>query len=94
MTAGGTSIEERSGGGDPLRRLILGALALYLAPAILIVLAVGGVGMACCAAARWLGGDRAAMRPMRDGRPRRDAAARGIAAPHLGAAAWSRSPRR
>ncbi|QDV39618.1 hypothetical protein [Tautonia plasticadhaerens] len=76
-------------GGDPLRRVALGALALYLTPALLIVLLIGALGMACCAAARLLGGDRRG--PI--GPSRRDATARGIPAPHVIEACRSRSSR-
>ena len=78
-------------GKDPLRRVVLGILALYLVPALLVVLLVSALGMACCALARLVaggGGRRSA-----DGLTRRDGSARGIPTPHVVEAARSRSPR-
>jgi hypothetical protein len=75
---------------DPLRRAVLGVLALYLAPALLVVLLVSLLGMACCALARLAAGGR---RREEDGPARRDAAERGIPTPHVIEAVRSRSPR-
>jgi len=83
---------EGQGGGDPLRRVVLGVLALYLAPAVLIVLLVSLVGMACCAVFRLLGGG--ASRTAGRTPIRRNVADRGIPAPHVIGAIRSRSPQR
>jgi hypothetical protein len=48
------AIPDRSGGTAWLGRLIQIALALYLIPALLVVLVVGGIGMVVLAAARLL----------------------------------------
>lgn len=77
-------------GKDPLRRVVLGVLALYLAPALLIVLLVSLLGMACCALVRLTAGGR---RREADVPTRRDSAARGLPTPHVVEAVRSRSPR-
>lgn len=80
---------DRRGVGDPLRRVILGMLAIYLAPVALIVLIIGGVGLACCAVQRLFEGGG----PSRsEGRIRRDRMVQIVAIPHLGNASRSRSP--
>jgi hypothetical protein len=77
-------------GKDPLRRVVLGVLALYLAPAMLIVLLVSLLGMACCTLVRLTTRGRR----REDGVPaRRDSAARGIPTPHVIETVRSRSPR-
>lgn len=76
-------------GSDPLRRVVLGVLALYLTPVLMLVLLVGALGMGCCALARLVGGERREA----GGPTRRDAGARGIPVPHVVQACRVRSPR-
>ncbi|RUL84917.1 hypothetical protein [Tautonia sociabilis] len=90
MTAAEATIGEDRRGNDPLRRVALGVLTLYLAPALLIVLAIGAVGMAVCALLRWLGGGSESGGPGAS-RERRDGAASAVTAPHFGVATRSRS---
>jgi hypothetical protein len=52
MTMSGTQGEGERAASDPVRRLVLTVLAIYLAPVILIVLVIAGVGMACEAIVR------------------------------------------
>lgn len=54
MTMSGTQGEGERATSDPVRRLVLTVLAIYLAPVILVVLAIAGVGMACEAIMRRL----------------------------------------
>jgi hypothetical protein len=50
------SEDKRSVTSDLLDRLIRIALALYLTPALLVVLAVGGMGITVLAMSRWITG--------------------------------------
>ncbi len=91
MTAAETrGLGDRRGGGW-LRRASLTALAVYLAPAALVVLLIGGLGLICCTALRLAGGD-----PGRPGdvRSRRHGPSRAIGAPHIRTTSRSRSPMR
>lgn len=82
------NVEERRGS-DPLRRVILGALALYLAPVALVILLIGGVGMASVAV---LGLVRGGVR-YAQGAGRFEGPMRVLPAPHLRGVVWSRSSR-
>jgi hypothetical protein len=78
-------------GGDWPRRIVWAALLIWLAPAIVVVLLVGGVGAGVGAAARLVG--------RRDGQARAGRgparAVEAVRAPHLGSiAAGLRSARR
>ena len=57
----GTQLEEpprRMVGNPPARleRLLIGLLAIYLIPVLLVVLSIGLVGIVCGAMIRWVGG--------------------------------------
>lgn len=89
-----TAVETRGLGecrGGWLRRASLAALALYLAPAVLVVLLIGVLGVACCAALRLLAG---APGRLADARTRRHAASQAVGMPHVRAASRSRLPSR
>ena len=75
-------------GRDPLRRVIMTLLAIYLAPVAVVVVLIGGLGMLCCTIAKLfeheLRSQRAALR--------RDRTARMLSVPHLYGVVRSRSP--
>mgnify|MGYP005847742097 CR=1 FL=1 len=73
---------------DPVRRVILMVLAIYLAPVALVVLLIGSLGLACCAVVRWIEDSKPSAV---EDRMRRDTMAHGLAAPHLQGMARSRS---
>lgn len=73
---------------DPLRQVVLTVLAIYLAPVVLVVLLLSGLGLACCAVARLF--ERKSSR--KDDRLRRDGAARATSRPHVHSAVRSRLP--
>jgi hypothetical protein len=90
MTTGEMRDHEGRCGRDPLRQVTLGLLALYLSPVVLVVLLIGGLGMACCAALRLVG--IGCDRGPAEGVIGHAGAVRGIAVPHhLYGAASSRS---
>lgn len=75
-------------GRDPLRRVIVTLLAIYLAPVAILVLVIGGLGMLCCAVARVFEQE---LLPQGGGL-RRDRTARMLSGPHLHGVVRSRSP--
>lgn len=74
-------------GRDPLRRVILTLLAIYLAPVAVVVLVIGGLGMLCCAVAKRFEHELMSQR----GGLRRDGTARMLTVPHLHGVVRSRS---
>ncbi|MEW4571260.1 hypothetical protein AB1L88_25590 [Tautonia sp. JC769] len=74
-------------GRDPLRRVIMTVLAIYLAPVAVVVLIIGGLGMLCCAVASLFEHEVMAQR----GALRRDRTARILSVPHLHGVVRSRS---
>lgn len=89
MTTGAIQGDVCECGRDPLRRVILVALALYLAPIAVVVLLIGGLGVVCCAVARWF--ERGPIQHRGSGL-RRDGAAQVVSIPHRGGVVRSRSP--
>lgn len=75
-------------GKDPLRRVIVTLLAIYLAPVAVVVLVIGGLGMLCCTVARLFEHELMSQR----GALRRDRMARMLPVPHLHGVVRSRSP--
>ncbi len=73
---------------DPLRRVVVTLLAIYLAPVAVVVLLIGGLGMLCSAVARLVEYE---LMPQR-GELRRDRTARMLSVPHLHGVVRSRSP--
>ena len=90
MTAGGTRIVEGRAGKDSLRRVALVSLALYLTPALLVVLLIGGLGVACCAVLRLTG---STLQSLEIRSARFDGPVRAIGTPHIRETSRSRSPR-
>ena len=79
--------------GTLLRRLVWVTLGLYLVPAVLAVLLVAGLGMICCAVARWLAPAVGSERGEIVAGLRRDRAAQTLGKPH-GLPSRVRLPRR
>lgn len=77
MTDGEAMAIEPGRGRDPVRRVVLGLLTLYLAPVALVVLLIGASGLACCAVLRLAAGGHRC-----DDRAWRDRPARAVVGPH------------
>lgn len=88
MTMSGIQGEQGRSVGDPVRRLVLTILAIYLAPVVLVVLLIAGLGLLCEAGIRLFHREP---KLVDDRRKRRDLGAHRLAVPHFRATAASRS---